>query len=78
MTGNKRGHGAVIGRLLAGAAVAALVLQAGGALAQERTKIEWWHALGGRLAEIVDKLIVDFNASQDKYELVGINKGNYE
>jgi sn-glycerol 3-phosphate transport system substrate-binding protein len=78
MTGNKRGHRAVIGRLLAGAAVAALILQAGGAMAQERTKIEWWHALGGRLAEIVDKLIVDFNASQDKYELVGINKGNYE
>ena len=52
MTGNKRGYGAVIGRLLAGVAVAALAMQAGSALAQERTKIEWWHALGGRLAEM--------------------------
>ncbi|HEY9011400.1 MAG TPA: extracellular solute-binding protein, partial [Devosia sp.] len=75
MTTTKRGHRALLHALAAGIALAALT---GPVIAQERTKIEWWHALGGRLAEIVDKLIVDFNASQDKYEVVGVNKGNYE
>lgn len=78
MTDKKRGHRVTLRKLAAGAAMLVLALHSNAAMAQERTKIEWWHALGGRLAEIVDKLIVDFNASQDKYEIVGVNKGNYE
>ncbi|MGH6859340.1 MAG: extracellular solute-binding protein, partial [Phyllobacterium sp.] len=63
------------------AGVAAVLIglhMAGAAQAQERVKIEWWNGLSGRLAEITDKLISDFNASQDKYEVVGVGKGNYE
>lgn len=62
-----------------GIAVTLLALQTTvGAFAQDRVKVEWWHAMGGRLSEIMEQLIADFNASQDTYELVGINKGNYE
>ncbi len=61
------------------AAVAILGLQIiGAAEAADRVKVEWWNAAGGRLAEITDQLIADFNASQDKYEVVGVGKGNYE
>lgn len=48
------------------------------AYAQERVKVEWWYAIGGRLEQIVQSLVTDFNASQDKYEVVAVNKGNYE
>lgn len=75
--------GARIGRrfrsFAAGAALMTLGLaNAGDASAADRVKIEWWNAANGRLAEITKQLISDFNASQDKYELVGISKGNYE
>lgn len=62
------------GTLLGGA----LVLMAGPALSQERVKVEWWYAIGGKLSDTVQEMIANFNASQDKYELVGIHKGNYE
>ncbi|WP_112322893.1 extracellular solute-binding protein [Oceanibium sediminis] len=48
------------------------------ASAQERVQIEWWNAMGGRLEEIANKMVSDFNASQDKYEVVSVLKGNYE
>jgi len=66
-------------RFAAGLLASAISLPlAGGTMAQERVQIEWWHALGGRLGDIVTELVADFNESQDKYELVAINKGNYE
>lgn len=70
----------LIGRILAAVTAAGLlVAQTGGmAAAQERIKIEWWHAMKGRLGEIVEKLVADFNASQSTYEVVGVHKGNYE
>src|ERR1044072_3822350 len=79
----KSARGARMGRTIrsfaAGAALVTLGLaNAGDAGAADRIKIEWWNAAGGRLAEITNKLIADFNASQDKYEVVGIGKGNYE
>ncbi|MBY4593207.1 extracellular solute-binding protein [Rhizobium redzepovicii] len=79
----KSSIGARMGRTIrsfaAGAALVTLGLaNAGDAGAADRIKIEWWNAAGGRLAEITNKLIADFNASQDKYEVVGIGKGNYE
>jgi sn-glycerol 3-phosphate transport system substrate-binding protein len=61
------------------AAVAALAIalpQA--ALSQDRTQIEWWYGLGGRIGEEIENLIADFNASQDQYTVVGVHKGNYE
>lgn len=46
--------------------------------AADRVKIEWWYAISGKLSETVQELIADFNASQDKYEVVGVYKGGYE
>lgn len=48
------------------------------ALAQDRTTIEWWYANGGQIEEAIQKMIADFNASQDRYEVVGARKGDYE
>ncbi|MEZ5865967.1 MAG: hypothetical protein R3D25_18550 [Geminicoccaceae bacterium] len=56
----------------------AMLPLAGGDLAAEPVKAEWWHAMRGRLTPIVDEMIANFNAGQDKYEIVGVLKGNYE
>lgn len=77
-TGNKRSIRLLRKAVAASLAASVVVLQMGAALAQEKVKVEWWHAMGGRLGEIVGQLITDFNASQDEYEVVGVNKGNYE
>ncbi|MDB9760473.1 sn-glycerol-3-phosphate ABC transporter substrate-binding protein UgpB [Pelagibacteraceae bacterium] len=45
--------------------------------AEAKTTINWWHAFGGRLGELLDVQVKDFNASQDKYEVVHQQKGNY-
>lgn len=62
-------------RLMALAALCLLVLAAP---AQARTDITFWHGMGGELGEITDKIINDFNKSQDKYEVKGVYKGNYD
>lgn len=59
--------------LMAAAAVFAL-----GNSAQAATEITWWHAMDGALGDVVNQITEDFNASQDKYKLVSINKGGYE
>lgn len=51
---------------------------AGTAAFADKTEIEFWHAMGGRLGEVVNEIATDFNASQDKYTLVPVYKGNYE
>ncbi|AKR55084.1 ABC transporter substrate-binding protein [Youhaiella tibetensis] len=68
----------VRGAAVAGAAACLLASLASPAWAQDKTSIEWWYANGGRVEEGIQKIIADFNASQDKYEVVGIKKGNYE
>ncbi|MDS1137860.1 sn-glycerol-3-phosphate ABC transporter substrate-binding protein UgpB [Nitratireductor indicus] len=45
--------------------------------AQAQTEIQFWHAMTGRLGELVDKQISDFNASQSDYTVIGNYKGNY-
>jgi len=62
------------------AAATALALFAPGAIgaAYAKTQIQWWHAMGGRLGEVVDEITQQFNASQDEYELVSTYKGGYE
>lgn len=45
---------------------------------QAKTTITFWHGMGGELGEITDNIIKDFNASQDKYEVKGVYKGNYD
>lgn len=59
-------------------AASALLMGATGATAADRVKIEWWYAISGKLGDTVQQLISDFNKSQDKYEVVGTFKGNYE
>ena len=45
---------------------------------QAKTTITFWHGMGGELGEITDEMIKEFNASQDKYEVKGVYKGNYD
>tara|TARA_B110000114_G_scaffold167554_1_gene189697 strand:+ start:2098 stop:3387 length:1290 start_codon:yes stop_codon:yes gene_type:complete len=46
--------------------------------AAAQTDIQWWHAMGGRLGEVVEEIAVKYNASQDAYNLVPTYKGGYE
>src|SRR5689334_10494119 len=46
--------------------------------AAQPVEIQWWHAMGGTLGERVDELVKKFNASQQKYVVVAVNKGNYD
>ncbi len=62
--------------LFAAGAVALAPLFAGAAYAQ--TEIQWWHAMGGRLGEVVEEIATKYNASQDDYVLVPTFKGGYE
>lgn len=58
--------------LLAGA----LSSMAVGAFAQ--TEITFWHAMGGRLGEVVNDVAEKFNASQEEYRITPVFKGTYE
>ncbi len=49
---------------------------ASGAWAQ--TEIQFWHAMGGRLGEVVEEVAEKYNASQSEYVLVPTYKGGYE
>ena len=42
------------------------------------TDIQWWHAMGGRLGEVVNEIAEKYNASQSEYNLVPTYKGGYE
>ena len=48
------------------------------AIAQERTQIPFWNAMTGSLQTTLQKIVKEFNASQDKYEVESIPKGSYE
>ena len=47
-------------------------------VANAATEIEWWHAMSGRLGEVVEEVAARFNASQSDYTLVPVYKGGYE
>jgi sn-glycerol 3-phosphate transport system substrate-binding protein len=55
---------------------AGLTTLASGAWAQ--TEIQFWHAMGGRLGEVVEEIAEKYNASQGDYVLVPTYKGGYE
>lgn len=65
------------GKLLSAALAAATLFSAGSAAA-EPVEIQWWHAMSGRLGEVVNELTEKFNASQSDYKLVATYKGGYE
>ena len=47
-------------------------------VANAATEVQWWHAMGGRLGEVVDEIAVKYNESQSEYVLVPTYKGGYE
>jgi sn-glycerol 3-phosphate transport system substrate-binding protein len=65
-----------ISKLFFAAAFVVLMLFPANVLAEKIT-INWWHAHGGRLGELVNGIADGFNKSQDAYKLVATYKGNY-
>ena len=55
----------------------ALFVMISGTSVQAKVEIQWWHAFGGRLGELLDEQVNKFNASQNKYTVVHTRKGNY-
>lgn len=43
-----------------------------------RTVITFWHSMGGNLNEAIDKMVADYNASQDKYLVKAEFQGEYD
>ena len=44
----------------------------------EKVKIEFWHAMSGANQQAIDKIVADYNASQDQYEVQALFQGSYE
>ncbi|MGM9985925.1 MAG: extracellular solute-binding protein, partial [Bacillaceae bacterium] len=42
------------------------------------TTITFWHAMGGALGQAIDKLVSDFNSSQDKIKVEAQFQGTYD
>jgi sn-glycerol 3-phosphate transport system substrate-binding protein len=61
--------------LLSSVAAAAMLASASGAQAQ--TEIQWWHAMGGNLGEVVNEIAAGFNKTQTEYKVVPVYKGSY-
>ncbi len=49
-----------------------------GEVLAEPIEIQWWHAMRSARGEVCEAMIKEFNESQDKYVVVGTNKGNYD
>ncbi|MDE4132995.1 sn-glycerol-3-phosphate ABC transporter substrate-binding protein UgpB [Phaeobacter sp. QD34_3] len=43
----------------------------------EKAEVQFWHAMGGQLGEIVDKFAADYNAGSDSCQINAVYKGNY-
>ncbi|GBC59273.1 ABC transporter substrate-binding protein [Desulfonema ishimotonii] len=54
-----------------------MIFSAGNVLAQP-VEIHWWHAMRSARGEVCNAIIKKFNESQDKYRVIGTNKGNYD
>src|SRR5262245_4696708 len=61
--------------LLSSVAAIAVAASAHGAAAQ--TEVQWWHAMGGNLGEVVNALADGFNKAQTAYKVVPVYKGSY-
>ena len=42
------------------------------------TNITWWHAMGGKLGIVVNKMANEYNESQSEYKVIPVYKGGYE
>ncbi|GGH37010.1 carbohydrate ABC transporter substrate-binding protein, CUT1 family [Cribrihabitans marinus] len=56
--------------------LAATALTATGAAA-EKAEVDFWHAMGGQLGEMVDKFAADYNAGSETCQVNAVYKGNY-
>ncbi len=59
-------------------AFAAAALTALSTSAYAQTEIQFWHAMGGRLGEVVEEVAEKYNASQSEFVLMPTYKGGYE
>ena len=59
------------------ASAAAVALSAVAAQAQERTEVQFWHAMGGQLGEQTDAFATTFNGLQDSCRVNSVYQGNY-
>jgi sn-glycerol 3-phosphate transport system substrate-binding protein len=59
-------------------ALAAVSCQRQEAAGAAKTKVVFWHAMGGKNGEAINKLITEFNASQNAIEVEGQYQGNYD
>jgi len=53
----------IIMKTILAAGIAALAIPA-----SAKTELQWWHAMGGRLGEVVDEIAKNYNASQSEYD----------
>ncbi|NRG16452.1 extracellular solute-binding protein [Rhizobiales bacterium] len=58
--------------------VAAAALASTSTSAFSATDISWWHAMGGRLGEVVNEISTNYNKAQDACQLTPVYKGGYE
>jgi len=65
-------------RLLMFSIILILVVFSTGQVVAKPITINWWHAMRSARGEICNYMIKQFNESQDKYFVVGTNKGNYD
>ena len=63
-------------RILLSSVAAAAVL-ASTAQASAQTEIQWWHAMGGNLGEVVNQLADGFNKAQTQFKVTAVYKGSY-
>jgi sn-glycerol 3-phosphate transport system substrate-binding protein len=65
-------RGAVLAAWLAGTLVSLL-----SPCASAETKVEFWHAMTGELRRELERLVADFNGSQQDYRIAPVAKGSY-
>jgi sn-glycerol 3-phosphate transport system substrate-binding protein len=58
--------------------VAAAALLGTSSASYAATDISWWHAMGGRLGEVVVDIANGFNGAQDACQITPVYKGTYE
>lgn len=58
-------------------AATSVVALAAPAFAADKAQVQFWHAMGGELGQIVDKFATDYNAGSDSCEINAVYKGNY-
>jgi sn-glycerol 3-phosphate transport system substrate-binding protein len=63
-----------LNRLMIGTTLAAALAAPS---AQAQVEIQWWHALGGELGELLDGVAQGFNESQDEYVVQTSFRGTY-